>query len=372
MANQNPEFDFETIKEIIERSYQRARFVDLALAEVFDADSTLGIDALSPEQVKSLRAVQASGSLVIDLRNLSEYLLKVTSANVSVTGENVEAGSLPLPPAAQAVRATEAPKPQVAPPPRRQVPQRQTNTTDAAKINQEKLESLQRIAAEQAQAQAAAQQQAAEQRQQRLLQQEQEERARQEAIEAQRLIEEQQAQEQAAQAPAPAATPVPAPKPVQANAPRQVAGAARVLSAYERLMLPDNSPLTFMFAPSPWLPNGQGDFTIGSSEFGDWYKSKQIDVTNFEDTVRLPSGFYGESENGPMYAVIRLNTCIAVWNFGYGPNDLHIFHSIMNPKPEDLTFRPVHACASSALRRFLEELGKVYGVSRNALVVESK
>ena len=372
MENPNPEFNLDTIKEIIERSYQRARFVDLALADVFDADSTLGYDALSEEQVKSLRAVQASNSLVIDLRNLSEYLQKTTAIAASnASQEPNEKQAQLLPKAAAVVSAPEA-SAQVAPPPRRQVPQRQTNT-DAAKINSEKLASLQRIAAEQAQAQANAQQQAAEQRQQRLQQQQQEERARLEAIEAQRQLEEQQAQQaQIEQEAAAAAAAAAAVKPASVNQPRQVAGAARVLSAYERLMLPDNSPLTFMFAPSPWLPNGQGNFTIGSSEFGEWYKGKQIDVTNFEDTVRLPSGFYGESDNGPKYAVIRLSTCIAVWNFGYGPEDLYIFHSVMNPKPEDLTFRPVHACASSALRRVLEELGKVYGVSRNALIVEPK
>lgn len=369
----------KTIKEIVQRVYDRVCFVDAAIPDFFDADSTLNTAVLSEEQVRNIRIAQASNAAVIDMRMIKEYIARLENLGPIPVGQELQAlpaAVSPEPTPAPLVAATAAmaeaaknvpPQRQTAPPPRRQVPQRPAVVTaEQQSLNEEKMRALQQVAAEQAEQQRQARERAAEQARQR--QEAEQAAAAQEQQRMQELVQQHQhVQEAPGQIAAPAKTPI-KPKPQ----PTKVTATARVLTAYERLMLPDVSPLTHMFAPSPWFPMGQGEITVGSEEkFGKWFEKTTVDVTDFNNAVRLPSGFYGKTENGPQFAVIRLNTCVAVWNFGFGPEDVYIFHSVMNPTPADLVFRPICACASSAVRRFLIEIGEVYGIKRDAMVIES-
>jgi hypothetical protein len=83
------------------------------------------------------------------------------------------------------------------------------------------------------------------------------------------------------------------------------------------------SPLVEIFASGPWFPEGKGRVTVGSKGF-DWYKN--TDPFTRDDYARagLPTGFYwGEAR--PTQVVLRLETCILVWDFNLNVENMLVY-----------------------------------------------
>ncbi len=81
------------------------------------------------------------------------------------------------------------------------------------------------------------------------------------------------------------------------------------------------SPLLDIFAPSPWLPDGRGRITVGSKGF-QWDQTTDVSKTSPEENASLPTGFYGMGDQ-PDSVVLRMKTCILMWNFQLDP-----FHAV--------------------------------------------
>lgn len=343
--------------EVLARCVKRLSFLESFFSKHYDVDSFLGDEALSDAQIDAVRASQAVGAFSKDIKQLHSYFDSRQVKTEAVQPVPTQIAGLgtakPATPASKTVTLspTDAAK-------------KQALLQKASDMSKQSAEAQQRVN-EQLEQQQRNQQALAATREQERVQREQQ-------LQQTRAVE--QERREAIRAAIPTATSVSAAKPQVADTiddkgRRHLSGVARVLTAYERLMS-EHSPLYLLFAPSPWFPQGRGALTVGSSKFGDYHPNFTPDVTNWEATSRLPSGFYGNADGLPTHAVIRLHTTMLVWDFKFGPENMYIFHSVMNPTPEDNKFRAVSTCTTSTLRRVLIELNEAYGVSVNATVVE--
>lgn len=325
---------------------------------------------LTNEEVAALRAINCLASLQNELNGLLSYydshksiiegIVAGSGAQPAQPAQEPQAAPAPVSDkAAQLARA--ATRPVVRP---RAPISHPANAAAAAATNAERLVALTAHAAQQASEAEAAREAA------RLRTLEQAARAQQQQEEA-ALPEVADVGEPVASLPAPVS---PSAKEVPS---KQVDKKLRVATAYERLVTPEISPLTKMFAAAPWFHHGVGTVTVGSTEFGGWHEDHDPMDKPFERQARLPSGFYGKVDMGegviaPKYVVIRNQTTILIWNFalGLGCHSIFIFHSVLNPKDTDKVFRVAESCSTSTLRRVLEEFEQVWGYSSGAMVVE--
>lgn len=117
----------------------------------------------------------------------------------------------------------------------------------------------------------------------------------------------------------------------------------------------EQSPLLDIFAPAPWLPNGRGTVTVGSPGF-QWYKNTDPFATDSNTRATLPSGFFGGEER-PLFVVIRLETCILVWNFAMDPESMLVYMAqVSDTDPENLRWFKPSELSSSFTRRLVQEL----------------
>lgn len=356
------------LQETVAQAHKRSTYLSERLADLLGIRDLLMKEDLTPEETEAMRVHQLASTLVSDLSLLSNYYNAQIDTATKYTQTNQEAAPSP---AIESVNKEQVP-PSMAPavaPPARRAPGASSSAATSSRSNEERLIALNNRAREMAE-----QTRIAEQKQ-RERQQAQREAAEKAAAEkAAREEQEQKDREEAAKKAASAQARAQAPAVNKPARPTTVITAKpRVLNAYERLMSPEHSPLIKFFAPSPWFPQGRGTVTVGSvEEFGEWHQGHEVDVTDFNRTVTLPSGFYGDNNGMPAVAVIRLKTTVLVWRFSFDEGSAHLFFSTMNPTPEDLQFRVLETCSSSAIRRCLQELGEVYGMEVNsALVVES-
>lgn len=133
----------------------------------------------------------------------------------------------------------------------------------------------------------------------------------------------------------------------------------RVLTAYDRLMNPAFSPLTRIFAPSPWFPVGTGKITVGSEGYTKWHQNVSIaSRETFKDKATLPQAFYGEVAGAwPEHVVIRLRDAILIWNFSFEEGSLLMYKMGLEEK-----FAPVEVMTASTLRSVIDQLHDAYGL----------
>lgn len=115
------------------------------------------------------------------------------------------------------------------------------------------------------------------------------------------------------------------------------------------------SPLVEIFAPAPWFPNGKGYVTVGSKGFK-WYKETDPYVSS--DIVRgtLPTGFYS-GEDRPTKIVLRLETCILVWDFNLNVEHMLVYMAgVSDTKAESPHWLKGSELSASLSARLLREL----------------
>lgn len=130
-----------------------------------------------------------------------------------------------------------------------------------------------------------------------------------------------------------------------------------------------DSPLLDIFAPSPWLPNGRGAITVGSTDGSNdykWYKSIDPLLRDSNSRAVLPSGFYGGPER-PKCAVLRLDTIMLVWSFELAPECMSVYVVGLSDAQERGVrwFSPTELSATFT-RRLLTELVKYASVIKQA------
>jgi hypothetical protein len=138
-------------------------------------------------------------------------------------------------------------------------------------------------------------------------------------------------------------------------------------SLLQLLSIP-TSPMLDIFTPSPWLPEGRGLITVGSTgldgtEFR-WYKNVEPLVKQGLDRAKLPGGFYGGPER-PTHVVLRLKSVILVWSFELEPECISAYLVGLSDAQDTPRWFTLKELSATFTRRILQEV-RDYAVALHA------